>query len=292
MLYLRLLKDRPEKPNGSEMNRPRQILIASLAIALFLSLDQSIAEDSPNRQPNQLPQKPILTPNGQTETQSPNPNSAAEQKAKRRRAAMVEQQLQARDIKDQSVLLAMRTVPRHRFVPVNMQSHAYEDRPLPIGHRQTISQPYIVALMTQLAGPTKQSRVLDVGTGSGYQAAVLAEIVDTVYSIEIVKTLASEARARLKSLAYHNVHVRHGDGYQGWQEHAPFDVIIVAAAPDHVPEPLIDQLAVGGKLVIPVGQQFNQRLVVLTKNEDTSIQREVVAPVAFVPMTGKSVDQK
>ncbi len=205
---------------------------------------------------------------------------------------MVDRQLRARDIENPKVLAAMNRVPRHRFVPSHLQPQAYEDRPLPIGNGQTISQPYIVALMTQLAMPTSDARALDVGTGSGYQAAVLAEIVDTVYSIEIVKPLADEATARLKSLGYQNVHVRHGDGYQGWPQHAPFDLIIVAAAPDHVPQPLIDQLAIGGRLVIPVGKRFGQQLMVIEKGEDQKVTRKVVAPVAFVPMTGESIEQR
>jgi len=204
-----------------------------------------------------------------------------------KRSLMVQRQLRARDIDDPEVLAAMEKVPRHKFVPERFQSAAYQDRPLPIGLDQTISQPYIVALMTQLAQPTEQSRVLDVGTGSGYQAAVLAELVDHVYSIEIVEPLATEAKQRLESLGYDNITVRHGDGYQGWEEYAPFDGIIVAAAPDHVPQPLIDQLAVGGHLIIPVGEQFGQNLLVIEKQPDGSTTRKVVAPVAFVPMTGE-----
>jgi protein-L-isoaspartate(D-aspartate) O-methyltransferase len=270
------------------MNRPPQIVVALLALTLLLSVDQSIAENFSDQPPGE----PALTPTEQTESPIIDPSSAAQREAKRSRMAMVDRQLRGRDIKNPAVLAAMGTVQRHRFVPENLRTHAYDDRPLPIGHRQTISQPYIVALMTQLAKPTKAARALDVGTGSGYQAAVLAELVESVYSIEIVQPLATAAKATLKSLGYRNVHVRHGDGYRGWKEHAPFDLIIVAAAPDHVPEPLIEQLAVGGKLVIPIGTRFGQQLIVLTKEADGRIDRKVVAPVAFVPMTGELVDQK
>jgi protein-L-isoaspartate(D-aspartate) O-methyltransferase len=203
------------------------------------------------------------------------------------RAMMVRQQLTARDITNPRVLEAMKRVPRHRFVPDPLQSAAYRDSPLPIGEGQTISQPYIVALMTQLVDPKPDQKALDVGTGSGYQAAVLSELVKDVYSIEIVESLATDARARLKELGYGNITVRHGDGYAGWQEEAPFDVIIVAAAPDRVPPALITQLAPGGKLVIPIGD-LAQTLVLIEKQADGSVIRKNVAPVAFVPMTGEA----
>ena len=201
------------------------------------------------------------------------------------RAQMVDTQLAARDINDDKVLEAMRKVPRHKFVPPELHWAAYADRPLPIGHDQTISQPYIVALMTQLVEPAKHKRALDIGTGSGYQAAILAELVSTVHSIEIVEPLATEAAARLQTLGYDNVTVRHGDGYRGWEEHAPFDIIIVAAAPNHIPQPLVEQLAPGGKMVIPVGQ-YVQSLMLIEKNADGTINQRNVAPVTFVPMTG------
>ncbi len=203
------------------------------------------------------------------------------------RREMVDDQLRSRDITDPKVLAAMGRVPRHLFVPDNLQDDAYEDHPLPIGHGQTISQPYIVALMTQLAGPKPESRTLDIGTGCGYQAAVLAELCKEVYSIEIVEPLAEEARKRLERLGYKNVTVRAGDGYRGWPEKAPFDVIVVAAAPEHVPKPLIEQLAPGGRLVIPVGGFF-QELMIIEKKEDGSVERKSVAPVRFVPMTGEA----
>ena len=205
----------------------------------------------------------------------------------KRRLHMVETQLRGRDIKDARLLETMGQVPRHRFVLDKYQHTAYSDRALPLEHDQTISQPYIVALMTQLARPQPHSKVLDVGTGSGYQAAVLAKMCDKVYGIEIVAPLAQQAARRLALLGYTNVEVRHGDGYRGWPEQAPFDAIIVAAAPDHIPRPLIDQLAPGGRLVIPVGRQ-SQDLVVVEKRPDGKTKQWVVTPVAFVPMTGEA----
>ncbi|MBC7353652.1 MAG: protein-L-isoaspartate(D-aspartate) O-methyltransferase [Thermogutta sp.] len=200
---------------------------------------------------------------------------------------MVQFQLWSRDIVDPQVLYVMGRIPRHEFVPEDVIVEAYDDHPLPIGYHQTISQPYIVALMTQLARPRPHHRALDIGTGSGYQAAILAELCREVYSIEIVEPLAQEAAERLKRLGYTNVVVKTGDGYRGWPEKAPFDVIIVAAAPDHIPQPLVDQLAVGGRLVIPVGR-VEQQLLVIEKRPDGSIHRESVAPVLFVPMTGEA----
>ena len=181
----------------------------------------------------------------------------------------------------------MLRVPRHLFVPESYRDAAYADGARPIGHDQTISQPYIVALMTQLAAPAPEKRALDIGTGSGYQAAVLAELVEQVYSIEIVCPLAAEAADRLESLRYDNVTVRCGDGYQGWEEHAPFDIIIVAAAPDHVPQPLVDQLAPGGRMVIPVGDLY-QELLLIEKRDDGTTEQQTVVPVRFVPMTGQA----
>ena len=205
-----------------------------------------------------------------------------------RRAAMVERQIRARDIDDPGVLEAMRRVPRHEFVPEGQRPFSYEDRPLPIPEGQTISQPYIVALMTELARPEPGETALDVGTGSGYQAAVLAEIVDEVYSLEIHEELADSARERLERLGFENVTVRHGDGYRGWPEHAPFDLIVVAASPPEVPRPLIEQLAPGGRLVLPVGDGLRQDLLLIEKDADGSIRRRTIAPVAFVPMTGEA----
>ncbi len=203
------------------------------------------------------------------------------------RRVMVERHLAARDIRDPHVLRAMSKVRRHAFVPAELSAKAYADRPLPIAHRQTISQPYIVALMTQLAHARPGAKALDVGTGSGYQAAVLAEIVDHVYSVEIVCPLADSARGRLKAEGYKNVTVRCGDGYAGWKEHAPFDLIILAAAPDHIPPALRAQLAPGGRLVLPVGDA-TQRLQLIERNLDGSFTTSDQGGVLFVPMTGEA----
>jgi protein-L-isoaspartate(D-aspartate) O-methyltransferase len=207
----------------------------------------------------------------------------------RDRWRMVEEQLVPRGISDQRVLRAMATVPRHAFVPAAMRPLAYLDSPLPIGHEQTISQPYIVAAMTEQAAIDERSRVLEIGTGSGYQTAILAEIAAELYSIEIVPTLAGQAETALRELGYGRVHLRLGDGYQGWPEAAPFDAILVAAAPPMIPQPLIDQLAVGGKLIIPVGSGV-QELRVLTKTT-TSILSERLFEVRFVPMTGRAQNE-
>jgi len=189
---------------------------------------------------------------------------------------------------DERVIAALRTVPRHAFVPVWERPFAYENRPLAIGHGQTISQPYIVAIMTDLLDPQPGDRVLEVGTGSGYQAAVLSLLVDRVYSIEIVSPLAASATRRLAELGYKNVTVRQGDGYYGWKEYAPFDAIVVTAAAGHVPSPLIAQLKPGGRMIIPVGSRFlTQQLVLITKQADGSIITRQLLPVAFVPLTGK-----
>lgn len=186
----------------------------------------------------------------------------------------------------ESVLAAMDQVPRHKFVPAPYRIAAYKNRPLPIGEGQTISQPYIVALMTDLAGTDKDSVVLEVGTGSGYQAAVLARVTRQVYTIEIIDTLAKRAADTLQELGYDNVSVKSGDGYAGWPEHAPFDAIVVTAAPETVPQPLIDQLKPGGRLVIPVGpERRTQMLKVLIKGEDGHLETRDVIPVIFVPFT-------
>jgi protein-L-isoaspartate(D-aspartate) O-methyltransferase len=200
-----------------------------------------------------------------------------------RAAAMVDRQIRARGVVDARVLAAMRKVPRHRFVPPERAAQAYDDTPLPIGHAQTISQPYIVAYMTEALELSPGHRVLEIGTGSGYQAAVLAEIAKEVYTIEIVSELAARAAGTLKALGYANVHVRDGDGYAGWPEQAPFDRVIVTAAPDHVPQPLVDQLAVGGRLVIPVGD-VRQQMAILSKTKDGVVEKRTI-DVRFVPLT-------
>jgi protein-L-isoaspartate(D-aspartate) O-methyltransferase len=201
------------------------------------------------------------------------------------RGSMVDNQIARRGVNDARVLEAMRLVPRHLFVPDSARAEAYDDRPLSIGEGQTISQPYIVALMTETLNLTGKERVLEIGTGSGYQAAVLSKLVADVYTIEILKPLGEQAQRTLADLGYKNVHVRIGDGYKGWPEAAPFDAIIVTAAPEHIPEPLKQQLKIGGRMIIPVGA-FVQDLILLTKTAD-GFTKKNLAPVRFVPMTGE-----
>ncbi len=203
----------------------------------------------------------------------------------RLRFQMVEEQIADRGIKDGRVLQAMRKVPRHEFVPRERISDAYGDHPLPIGYGQTISQPYIVALMTELVSPQQHHKMLEVGAGSGYQAAVLGEIIDSVFTIEIVQPLASSADARLKRLGYKNIWVKHADGYYGWPEHAPFDAIVVTAAAEHIPPPLIQQLKEGGRMIIPVGHPFFVQNLVLVEKKRGKITTRNIAPVRFVPLT-------
>ena len=200
------------------------------------------------------------------------------------RESMVRRQIEQRGITSPDVLRAMRSIPRHEFVPADLRGMAYDDNPLPLGHGATISQPYIVALMTELLEPRKQDKVLEVGTGSGYQAAVLSRLAGQVYTIEIVPELAQSARETLTRLGYRNVTVRTGDGYAGWPEQAPFDRIIVTAAPADIPASLIAQIVRGGRLVAPVGTAGAQELLVLTKDKNGKVSRRSVAPVAFVPM--------
>jgi protein-L-isoaspartate(D-aspartate) O-methyltransferase len=198
---------------------------------------------------------------------------------------MVSDQIENRGITDQRVLAALRKVPRHEFVPARRRSSAYQDRPLPIGHGQTISQPYVVAAMTELAAVSEGDRVLEIGTGSGYQAAVLAELAAQVYTIEIVEPLAGRAAQTLEHLGYASVQVRHGDGYRGWPEAAPFDAIVVTAAAPRVPPALLEQLVVGGHLVIPVGDAYQELEVHTRTPRGVEVRR--VFPVRFVPMTGE-----
>jgi protein-L-isoaspartate(D-aspartate) O-methyltransferase len=204
----------------------------------------------------------------------------------RLRALMVDRQIAARGITDSAVLDAMRSVPRHLFVSEEHRSEAYEDYPLPIGHGQTISQPFIVAAMTEALALSPKSRVLEIGTGSGYQAAVLAEIANEVFTIEIIEPLGRHAETTLITLGYTNISVKIGDGYRGWPEHAPFDAIIVTAAPDHIPQPLVDQLAMDGRMVLPLGDE-EQTMVILRKTPK-GIIREDRYGVRFVPMTGEA----
>ena len=206
---------------------------------------------------------------------------------RQRREAMVKHQIESRGVKDTAVLRAMRKVRRHQFVPENRMADAYADRPLPIGYGQTISQPYIVAYMTEVIQPKPGFKVLEIGTGSGYQAAVLAEIVKEVYTIEIVTELGNAAVDRLKKLGYGKVKVKLADGYHGWNEQAPFDAIVVTAAAEYVPPPLIEQLKDGGKMVIPVGSPFMTQMLMLVEKKGKKIISKNLLPVAFVPFTRK-----
>jgi protein-L-isoaspartate(D-aspartate) O-methyltransferase len=203
----------------------------------------------------------------------------------RLRARMVEDQIKDRGVKDGRVLKAMGKVPRHEFVPKAQRADAYRDGPLPIGKGQTISQPYIVALMTEEARPKPEHKVLEIGTGSGYQAAVLAELVKEVYTIELEPALADRAKERLKELGYKNIHAKAGDGYKGWPEAAPFDAVVVTCGADHVPDPLFEQLKPGGVLVIPVGKTTaEQTLLAITKDEKGGRKTRDLGPVRFVPL--------
>ncbi len=211
--------------------------------------------------------------------------SFAQDANQKKRAAMVKYQVENRGVRDEAVLKAMRLVPRHLFVPESYQNRAYDDGPLPIGYGQTISQPYIVGYMTEAIQPQPGFRVLEVGAGSGYQAAVLAEIVDKVCTIEIVDELGRQARARLNKMGYDNVEVRIGDGYYGWKEYAPFDAIIVTAAAEFIPPPLLEQLKPGGKMIIPIGSPFMVQTLMLVEKEGKKTRTQSLFPVRFVPFT-------
>lgn len=204
-----------------------------------------------------------------------------------RREAMVTRQIERRGIDDPGVLAAMRAVPRHRFVPASELRQAYADSPLPIGYGQTISQPFIVAYMCQIARLDSTSRVLEVGTGSGYHASVMAQIADTVYTMEIVPQLADRARRTITPLGYDNIVARTADGYYGWPEAAPFDAIVVTAAPESIPPPLVRQLAEGGRMIIPVGHPFLTQYLVLVEKKDGRVRSRQLMPVRFVPLTGR-----
>jgi len=206
------------------------------------------------------------------------------------RQRMVMEQLMPRGIHEERVLAAMAKVQREEFVPADVRAASYSDGPLPIGHGQTISQPFIVAFMTEQLRPLAKDRVLEIGTGSGYQAAVLAELVAEVYTIEIIEPLARNAEATLQRLGYKNVHLKVGDGYKGWPEQAPFDAIIVTCAPNRVPQPLTEQLKEGGRMVIPVGPAGDQQLYLL-KKEDGELEQRAILPVRFVPMAGEATRQ-
>jgi len=203
------------------------------------------------------------------------------------RGKMVEQQIEGRGISDPATLAAMRAVPRHEFLPLRLREEAYGDYPLPIGYGQTISQPYIVAFMTEAIRPKPGEKILEIGAGSGYQAAVLAQTGAEVYTIEIVEPLAAMAQQTLERLGYKNAQVKHGDGYRGWPEHAPFDAVIVTCAPDKIPPDLVAQLKDGGRMIIPIGGGMEQELVLLRKHGD-KVEKQAALPVRFVPMTGEA----
>lgn len=207
------------------------------------------------------------------------------------RETMVREQIAARGISDPATLAALRTVPRHEFLPLRLRSEAYADYPLPIGHGQTISQPYIVAFMTEAIRPQPGEKILEIGAGSGYQAAVLATIGAEVYTVEIIEPLAEMARQNLGRIGYDKAKVRHADGFRGWPEHAPYDAIVVTCAPDKIPPDLVAQLRDGGRMIIPVGSGLNQELVLLRKKGD-QIEKQSVLPVRFVPMTGEAQGQE
>ena len=258
-----------------------RLLVLSLIGLLALSGCKSPPDDS-------NPPEAANTAEPQSESAPSDPMAVA--RAEERRT-MVRRQLAARDINDEKVLRAMRQVPRHRFVPERWQSRAYADSPLPIGHGQTISQPYIVAAMTQALDLSPDHKVLEIGTGSGYQAAILGEIAGEIYSIEIVCQLADRARKTLDALEYDNISIRCADGYKGWPEHAPFDRIIVTAAPPEIPRALVDQLKPGGRMILPVGERL-QALKVLRKNEDGTVEQVELMKVRFVPMVhGEDADE-
>jgi protein-L-isoaspartate(D-aspartate) O-methyltransferase len=256
-----------------------EISFAFLVCWLVLfALDICPAVQEPN-DANDTSQKKLLRPDH---------NHPAFEQRKRERARLVDKYIRAQGVREPNTLKAMLTVPRHAFVPERDSKRAYADHPLPIGYNQTISQPYIVAYMTQALRLDPNDKVLEIGTGSAYQAAVCAEIAAEVYTIEIVKPLAKSAKKRLKDLGYHNVTVKAGDGYFGWAEHAPFDKIIVTCAAGFVPPPLIKQLKPGGRMILPVGSPyFGQTLKLIEKDEKGAIKSKRLLPVRFVPMTGR-----
>ncbi len=275
------------------------VLAALALVAMWGGLPWRGAADAPGSELIKAPPPPTAHAAGEgggsEEAKGwtpPSPPAASERKAERRRMVreqIAEPGLGGREpVTDERVLEAMRTVPRHVFVPENVRSRAYADSPLPIGFGQTISQPYMVAAMTEKLEVTPESKVLEIGTGSGYQAAVLGQLTPHVFTIEIVEPLAERAGKVLEEQGYTHVETKAGDGYFGWEEHAPFDAIIVTAAAGHVPPPLWKQLKRGGRMVIPIGGQGQlQRLILLTKTEEGKRRSEALMPVRFVPMTGK-----
>jgi protein-L-isoaspartate(D-aspartate) O-methyltransferase len=260
------------------MKRSTWGLTGVVLLALVFSGACLLSGKSPLARPETPAAPPPATP-------SPVPTLPAdEEKFAKMRSDMVDRTIRARGVVDPEVLRAMATVPRHRFVPDHYLGQAYADHPLPIGYGQTISQPYIVALMTELLALGPQERVLEIGTGSGYQAAVLAELVQEIYSVEIIPELAEIGSQRLQALGYDNVRTKQGDGYYGWEEHAPFDAIIVTCAPDHVPQPLINQLAEGGRLVAPIGPPGGYQTLWQYVREEDGLRAYNIGGVRFVPL--------
>ena len=277
------------------------LLFLLILLGLLIIIPRVDTAGGPNAISAESNQERQAEPNRATGQESEDPNDPNDKRLLRplhkhpayaerieERAAMVSRQIEARAVKDPNVLKAMRVVPRHAFIRPAEQRYAYSDTPLPIGLDQTISQPYIVAFMTEALKLNRGSKVLEIGTGSGYQAAVCAEIAQKVHTIEIVEALARSAKKRLKELGYPNVFVRAGDGFFGWKENAPYDAIIGTAAAGRVPEPLIEQLKPGGRMILPEGSpQGFQYLVLITKDKDGKLHRKNVMPVRFVPMTGE-----
>jgi protein-L-isoaspartate(D-aspartate) O-methyltransferase len=272
---------------------PAMAVVVLCIVALILVFRTACCEPTPRGVEDSGRTTPIAPQVADTEERQPSavPLSSPPRTTERaeERHHMVDRQIAPRGIDDQRVLEAMRNVPRHWFVPPSQLRQAYNDYPLPIGYDQTISQPYIVAIMTEMLELKPGEKVLEIGTGSGYQAAVLAELTDKVYTIEIVEPLAKRTIALLKEKGYSHIHVRVGDGYQGWPEAAPFDAIIVTCAPESPPPPLVEQLAPGGRMCIPVGSQWGgQQLILLRKEPDGTLTRKHVEWVRFVPMTGQA----
>jgi protein-L-isoaspartate(D-aspartate) O-methyltransferase len=264
------------------------LILATVLVLLAACTTTSNPTPSATPLPTSISALPIQTSDASVPTFTPLASSAEDVFAQQRERMVIET-IERRGITDEDVLSAMRAVPRHLFVPEDEQDYAYGDHPLPIGYGQTISQPYIVALMTELLELKEGDEVLEIGTGSGYQAAILGEIPGIeVYTVEIIPELASGAQERLAGLGYTEIHCKEGDGYFGWPEYAPFDAIVVTAAPDHVPQPLVDQLATSGRLVVPVGPPGGyQTLWKFVKQPDGELKAFNMGGVAFVPLTGE-----
>jgi protein-L-isoaspartate(D-aspartate) O-methyltransferase len=260
------------------------VVLAGLAVSMMLSACGSIWLE-PTATPNPTPDATATTPPLDSTQVEASYTPAPSDPYIGEREAMVEYQIRQRDVTDEAVLQAMRAVPRHEFVPEAGRGQAYNDHPLPIGYGQTISQPYIVALMTELIDLEPGEKVLEIGTGSGYQAAILAQITDQVYTIEIIPELAARAQADFDRLGYDQIMAKQADGYWGWEEYAPFDAIVVTAAPDHIPQPLVNQLADGGKMVIPIGPPGGYQSLWLLERQGEEVIRYNWGGVRFVPLT-------